>query len=223
MQPLRTILIDPSRLSREGLRDILDAKGIEVVGEAASIAALDGAGAPAPDLILADPGHDPLSVREDLRELRARQPDARIVALSGNDSPTFLQACFEAPIDGLISKNVSSAILLKSLDLVLAGERVFPSQMIARLIRENVPSDPLPTAASIESTPLSERELQIIRCLVAGWSNKRIALSLSVTEATVKVHLKSILRKTHVRNRTQAAIWALAQGIRASEPGGRDP
>lgn len=60
---------------------------------------------------------------------------------------------------------------------------------------------------------LSERELEILRCLVDGDSNKRIANRLNITEATVKVHLKSILRKTHVMNRTQAAIWGLQRGL----------
>jgi two-component system nitrate/nitrite response regulator NarL len=222
MSGINTFLIDANRLSREGLLAILARDELNVVREASTLDELPArqADEPEPALILIDCGTDPARARQDLADLRNCYPSAKIVVLSGTDDPTFMVACFGASVDGLVSKNVSSAALLKSLHLIIAGERVFPSQMVSMLLSGNAH---LPT-----STPklqpgapsLSERETQILQCLVAGDSNKAIANNLHVTEATVKVHLKSILRKIQVRNRTQAAIWALNNGMRAGELAG---
>jgi two-component system nitrate/nitrite response regulator NarL len=219
MSGIHTIVIDANRLSREGLLAILAREDLNVVREASSLDDLPTRqeGEPEPALILIDCGTDPARAREDLAQLRGGYPNAKIVVLSGTDDPTFMVACFGASIDGLVSKNVSSAALLKSLHLVLAGERVFPSQMVSMLLSGKAhvtTSTPTPQPGG---PALSERETQILQCLVAGDSNKAIANNLNVTEATVKVHLKSILRKIQVRNRTQAAIWALNHGMRAGE------
>ncbi len=94
----------------------------------------------------------------------------------------------------------------------MLGEKVFPTHLAALLVNgvantvpANIPPD--------NSFGLSEREMQILQCLVQGDSNKLIANRLSITEATVKVHMKSLLRKINVSNRTQAAIWALNNGL----------
>jgi len=231
MQPLRTVVVDPSRLSREGLRRIFDSATFEVVQEAAWVGDLlrpaageaPATGLETADLVLVDCSADPATAADELRRLRAACSNARIAVLSACDTTAFLRTCFEAPIDGLISKTVSGAVLVKSLDLMLAGQRVFPSEAMARLMGDPAYGyGPVPCAGQGDGSPLSERELEIVRCLVAGWSNKTIALYLDLTEATVKVHLKSILRKIHVRNRTQAAIWALGQGLASDSRNGRD-
>ena len=213
-----TVLIDSNRLSREGLLAILGRGEIEVVAEAASLEELGQPAEPAPDLVLIDCGVDAQRARGELERLRQFYPDSRIVVLASSDAADFLIECFAAPIDGLISKNVSSQALVKSLHLVLAGERVFPAHLVSLLLANHRPRP------ATEQTPrlqpggpsLSEREIEIVQCLVAGDSNKAIANRLGVTEATVKVHLKSILRKIHARNRTQAAIWAINNGLSAA-------
>lgn len=153
---------------------------------------------------------DNLSAR--IASLRSHLPNAHIALLSGLFDPTELALAFSAQTDGVILESVGGDILLESIKLILLGEKLFPSDL-ARYLSSN------PTHTSVSSnghglpSDLSERELEILRCLIDGDSNKRIANRLYITEATVKVHLKSILRKTRVMNRTQAAIWALQRGI----------
>jgi two-component system nitrate/nitrite response regulator NarL len=98
---------------------------------------------------------------------------------------------------------------------VMMGEKVFPTHLAALLIsgRINTSAFDMPSARK----GLSQREVQIVRCLLNGDSNKVVANHLNITEATVKVHLKSLLRKINATNRTQAAIWALNNGF-ANEP-----
>lgn len=215
MMPLKTVVIDANRLSREGLLAILSRNGISVVAEVGRTEDLltNGPAASRPDLVLVDCSSDPEAARTDLHRLRAAYPESRIVVLSGHTDLAFLTACFEAPIDGFVSRSVSSTALLKSLDLVMTGERVFPANLLISLMTRRVAVSPALPAAANPGSGLSEREIQILQRLVAGESNKVIANTLNVTEATVKVHLKSILRKIRVRNRTQAAIWALNRGM----------
>ena len=219
MTGIPTFVIDANRLAREGLIAILTRGELSVAKEASSFDELPARGAEDadPSLILIDCGSDPEGARSDLEQLRTWYPTARIVVLTACENLTFLIACFGAPIDGLVSKNVSSSALLKSLHLVMAGERVFPSQLVAMLLAGGASATVSTPKLQAGSPSLSERETQILQCLVAGDSNKAIANRLHVTEATVKVHLKSILRKIQVRNRTQAAIWALNRGINAGE------
>jgi two-component system nitrate/nitrite response regulator NarL len=219
MTDICTFVIDANRLSREGLIAILTRGELNVAKEASSFAELPARSSEdaEPGLILIDCGSDPEGAHHDLEQLREWYPTARIVVLTACDNPNFLIACFGAPIDGLVSKNVSSSALLKSLHLIMAGERVFPSQLVSMLLAGGASANVSTPKLQAGSPSLSERETQILQCLVAGDSNKAIANRLHVTEATVKVHLKSILRKIQVRNRTQAAIWALNRGMSAGE------
>jgi two-component system nitrate/nitrite response regulator NarL len=217
MNEVTTIVIDANPLWRDGLRAILAEGDLTVVREVARAADLlpHGDGAEAPDLIVTDCGGDPGRARQQLNELRTAFPDSKLVVLTANDDPGFLIACFGAPIDGLVSKSVSSRALLRSLQLILAGERVFPAQLVSMLLAHSGGWSERASTPAAAHPALSQREAQILQCLVAGDSNKAIANRLKVTEATVKVHLKSILRKIQVRNRTQAAIWAINHGMGA--------
>lgn len=137
------------------------------------------------------------------------------MVLAPSDDADLLIACFGAPIDGLILKSVSGEALVRSLQLALAGERVFPARLVGLLLanhRAAAAAAPAPEPQDGEA-PLSEREIEIVRCLVGGDSNKAIADRLDLGEATVRSHLKSVLRKIRVGNRTQAAIWAVENGL----------
>lgn len=149
-------------------------------------------------------GHPAASIAR----LRAAQPECRIAILSDTLDSAQLAACFAGGADGFLLKDISAETLIESLRLLALGEKVFPSSLAA-LICGNAATDFAPPPAD-----LSHRELDILLCLIDGDSNKRIANRLGITEATVKVHLKSILRKTRAGNRTQAAIWALQRGLR---------
>jgi len=214
MQETLTALVDSNKLFREGLKSLLSDTQFKVGFEASAIGDFGqgSASEEKPELILVDLPSDPENRFEDLERLRAMLPDARIVVLTSELCSERLASCFAAGIDGYLLKDISCDALLESLRLVLLGEKVFPTYL-ATLIVNNAGQTSLPPRRKLEGHKLSEREIEILQCLVEGNSNKVIANRLRITEATVKVHLKSILRKIDVSNRTQAAIWALNQGF----------
>lgn len=217
MEKLKAVIVDPNRLSREGLLHILAHGDIDVMHEATDVDELAGESDLQPDLVLFDCAADAAHVVDDLKRLREWFPKARIVVLTGCEDVSLLISCYSGPVDGLISKNVSSSALLKSLQLVLVGERVFPSQLLTMVLGGQRRPAPPPARVQPSDPALSEREVEILQCLVCGDSNKVIANRLGIAEATIKVHLKGILRKVQVRNRTQAAIWALERGMQRGE------
>ena len=215
-ETIKTFLVDPNRLSREGMRRVLSEASFEVVGEGSDLESVDEylKGGSAPQLILYDQPGDGESLRTDLERLKEWMSDVRIVVLASNLKPELLSQSFAAGADGYLLKDISCEGLLESLRLVLIGEKVFPSSLTSLIVRgvgQFAGGTVTPHLANGQS--LSDREIQILQCLVAGNSNKMIANRLQITEATVKVHLKSILRKINASNRTQAAIWAYNHGM----------
>lgn len=212
MPPVSVALIDANNLFRQGLKALFAEQGFHVATEAPSLTAafrvaLEG---DAPQVILIDPVG--IGGAGDLvRSLKAICPEARMVLLTGTLDTDIMTKVIEAGVDGFLMKDMSTEALTQSLRLVMMGEKVFPSSLAALLIsgRMNSVATDLPASRS----GVSQREAQILRCLQNGSSNKVIANHLGITEATVKVHLKSVLRKIDASNRTQAAIWALNNGF----------
>jgi two-component system nitrate/nitrite response regulator NarL len=206
-------VVHSNALFRAGLASLLARDAAYQVSDASNLEVLEGLvrGGRSFDAVLIELSEikDNLSIR--IASLRSHLPDARVALLSRNFDPSELALAFSAAADGIILESVSGDILLESLKLILLGEKLFPSPL-ARYLSSSGGTDVRSNGQTLMSD-LSERELEILRCLVDGDSNKRIANRLNITEATVKVHLKSILRKTHVMNRTQAAIWALHRGV----------
>ncbi len=197
---------------RLGLKRLLVESEFDIVGEAADVhEALAAAGdLPQPELVVLDARPDTLA--DDLALLRQGLPEGRIVVLTASMSPDCLSTAFAAGAAGYLLKDVSFDVLTESLKLVLLGEKVFPRDL-ASMIVNGFGNRPARRSSAGNLPELSEREWEILQCLVEGNSNKVIARRLAITESTVKVHLKSILRKIHVNNRTQAAIWALNNGV----------
>jgi two-component system nitrate/nitrite response regulator NarL len=156
---------------------------------------------------------------ENVVALRRALTNTRLVVLGNSQRPQVLFECFSAGVDGCLLKDISGAALVESLDLILLGERVFPSQLLSLVMRGNASVEARRPLVAVSEANLSERQLEILRFLVDGHSNKMIANRLEVTEATVKVHLKNFLRQTRVENRTQAAIWALSHGLSSTSTG----
>jgi two-component system nitrate/nitrite response regulator NarL len=201
MTSSRTILIEANRLFRQGLKHLLADTRFAVEAEFSTTEqAIEGA--VASGLVIVGEGGD-------LQQLRSAYPEARIVVLASDFAVDALREAMNAGADGYLMKDVSPEALLQSLELVMMGEKVFPTNLAAMLFDMNV------IAPQHSVRGLSPREQEILQALVTGSSNKLIAIKLGITEATVKVHLKTLLRKIDVNNRTQAAIWAMNNGFTA--------
>jgi two-component system nitrate/nitrite response regulator NarL len=156
---------------------------------------------------------------EFIRQARAQFPQARIVVLVSQFDSNGVWSVLEAGADGLCRTGMSREALITSLELVMLGESMLPVALVGTMLSEQ-PSSLTPEAQrlgtnrSLLSNPggrkISHREAEILRCLTQGEANKVIARKLDITEATIKVHIKAILRKIGVANRTQAAMWATA-------------
>lgn len=149
-----------------------------------------------------------------VRSLKEACPDTHVVVLTGTLDAEIMTKAIQAGADGFLMKDMSMEALAQSLRLVMVGETVFPSALAALLIGGRL------NGAAYQAVPhkgVSKREAQVLRCLQNGSSNKTIANHLRITEATVKIHLKSLLRKIEVSNRTQAALWGLNNGFAHAE------
>jgi two-component system, NarL family, nitrate/nitrite response regulator NarL len=147
--------------------------------------------------------------------MRARDGKAKLVVIVGRLRLSVLARAMQAGADGFLTEDISGLALVQSLELVVAGERVLPGvlgEFIARqgiypLFREQSPD-----------IGLSPRESDILKRLAQGQSNKVIANALNISESTVKGCVKTILKKIAAQNRTQAAVWALNEGLLLAEP-----
>jgi two-component system, NarL family, nitrate/nitrite response regulator NarL len=207
------LLIDASRLFREGMRRIFADSSFTVIHESCSVEdALPFIESLQPSVVLVDLPDAGEAVTGRISQIRAVTSRSRIVVLTETIRVDRLAYALSVGIDGYLLKNMSADALHQSLRLVLLGEKVFPTDLAHLLTKGRITlrSD---TGQIGHLNGLSDREMQILGCLLKGAQNKQIAHELNIADSTVKVHIKAILKKIHVQNRTQAAIWALNHGI----------
>lgn len=209
-------IVSKSGLFRNGLKSLLSNTAFSIVDEIQSIEQIEPGGH---GIVLIDAGASPARLIEDIRYLTRTVPHRPVVVLADILVWSCLVSTIGAGASGYLLKDISTEALVGSLDLVRMGEKVFPTTMSSLLLRGVRPA-PRVSEADGSVPHLSQRENEILRHLVDGDSNKVIARRLDVTEATVKVHMKSLMRKLKCANRTQAAVWALNHGY--SEAGGTD-
>ncbi len=213
------LLVDRSRLFREAVRVFFQGSAFRLDAEADSLAeavTLVRSGAK-PDLIILDFHEDDELDLSNVSELRQRLPAARIALLGEDVTKRKIDVAFALGVDGCVCKNVSAQALCAYLTLAMAGERVLHYDLASRRLAGSGPQ----RSSTVSGSGLSSRELDILARIAQGEPNKVIARNLRLTEGTVKVHVKSILRKIEVQNRTQAALWALQNGF--SPRGGDTP
>jgi two-component system nitrate/nitrite response regulator NarL len=210
---INVLLIGTNRLFRQGLRRLLDPEQFLVAGEARDLAAADDMirNGPAPDLVVADLNGCYDDDLNRLRQLRASYGELRVVVLANELSLTDMARLLNAGADGYLVNELSAEAFSLSLLLVMKGERVLPSTLAGVLANNRAEAD---SPAMLQAQRnLTERETQILKCLLNGYSNKHIARALDISEGTVKVHLKSLMKKIAAANRTQAALWARNHGL----------
>ncbi len=211
MRTSTLLLVGRNKLSRVGLNSLFTSSPFTVVGEISDLSQLDPDALPEPDIALVDCAHGSGPVLDLLERLRAVYPDMPTVILSDYVSMATLAACLSAGAAGYLTTDISRDALLRSLQLAALGEKVFPTDL-AGLLVDGSRGRRRPLVRSERVCGLSGREIETLQCLIQGDSNKVIAKRLNITEATIKVHVKSVMRKIKASNRTQAAIWAVGQG-----------
>jgi two-component system nitrate/nitrite response regulator NarL len=213
MSAINVVLVGTNKLFRQGLRRLLDPEQFVVAEEARDLAGVDELidEGLIPDLVVADLHSCYDSDLERLRRLRAEHASLRIVVLVNELCLADMARLLDAGADGYLVNELSAEALSLSLLLVMNGEKVLPSTLAGVLADDRGKAD---NGALVQAQRnLTEREKQILKCLLNGYSNKHIARALTISEGTVKVHLKSLMKKIAAANRTQAALWARNNGI----------
>jgi two-component system, NarL family, nitrate/nitrite response regulator NarL len=226
----RAAVLSKRGLFLDGLRGMLGKSRISVIGEADNIPALLDTmqTRPVPELVICHIAfdHDPETALNLISGLRQHFARAKLVVLADACTTSVMSSIVRGDVSVILLTRVSSDMVLRSLELVLSGHCLFPSEIMPLItssaqvmpaetvIRDHTQHDQavlsnVPTSSPQLRVPLSKRECQIMDCLVMGWPNKRIAHELNIVEGTVKVYLKCLSRKIKVSNRTQLAIWAL--------------
>jgi DNA-binding NarL/FixJ family response regulator len=210
---IRIVLVDDQTLVRQGIRSLLELAGdITIVGEAGDgDEALAAIAREHPDVVLLDvrmPRKNGLDV---LRELNTRGAAPPVILLTTFDDDEALLAAVRAGAKGYLLKDVSLERLTDAIRAVAAGGTVIRPAVTERVLRglEHMPRD---FDALSPADPLTKREIEILRLMAGGYSNREIADALGTAEGTVKNHASSILSKLGVRDRTRAVLTALERG-----------
>ncbi|TPI63763.1 response regulator transcription factor [Mesorhizobium sp. B3-1-3] len=226
-QSFITVLVGTSELLREGLIRILDAEKFRILSSADCVH--DLLQKPLPQnrsilLIMDVGGTDANAGFAQIADFKAIYPTSHVVALADNCRSNDIVSAFRAGADAYLTKAAARETFIKTIELVMLGQTVLPAEtsMFIQDIWPSMKYDAAHDLAKValktedeetELSVLSNREKNILHFLIEGESNKIIARKINIAEATVKVHVKAILRKIRVRNRTQAAVWAMNHGL----------
>jgi two-component system, NarL family, nitrate/nitrite response regulator NarL len=214
---MRVLLIDDHALVRKGIEELLQSRGVQVVASVSSgEEGIRRARELSADIILLDVKMPGMSGIETLTQLRAIGIDTPVVMLTMSREDVDLSAALRGGAQGYLLKDIEPEELVPALEAVLAGDNVVAHEMVgtlARLVRGDTGPERdarRPAAPFAELTP---REVEILERIADGLSNKMIARALEITDGTVKLHVKAILRKLGMRSRVEAAVSAVEHGL----------
>jgi two-component system, NarL family, nitrate/nitrite response regulator NarL len=220
-EALLTLLVEPDALFREGLNRILRAGRFRMLRSAAALDDTINDVLATPhtrSLLVVGPGNDADAAARQIGLFKEKRESGRVAVIADNYRPKDVLSAFRAGANAYFVKVTNCEAFVKSLELVVLGETFMPAQILPLLLDREVEAvsplekavaPPAPKSENAGAPHLSQQEKRILRYLVEGNSNKVIARKIDIAEATVKVHIKAILRKVRVHNRTQAAIWAM--------------
>ena len=215
---MRVLLIDDHSLVRQGIGELLQSRGVQVVASVGSgEEGVRRARELSSDIILLDIRMPGMGGIETLKQLRASGIATPVVMLTMSREDADLGAALRAGAQGYLLKDIEPEELVPALEAVLRGDNVVAREMVGTLARM-VGTDPgakeaAPRPAADPFAVLTPRELEILERVAMGLSNKMIARALSITDGTVKLHVKAILRKLGMRSRVEAAVAAVEHGL----------
>ncbi|HAF70125.1 MAG: NarL family two-component response regulator [Acetothermia bacterium 64_32] len=210
MEGIKVLIADDHTVVRKGIRALLETEpGIRVVGEAEDGEdALHKALALRPDVILMDLVMPKLDGVKATHEVRERLPTAKVLVLTSFAEDRRIRAAIEAGALGYLLKDSSPQDLVRAIREVARGGSALHPKVAQRLIRQLQG----PREESVREG-LTERETRVLELIAQGLSNREVARELSISEPTVRTHVSNILRKLHLKSRTQAALYALKEGL----------
>ena len=220
----RLLLCDDHAMFRQGLRSILESEeGFRVIGEAANGREAVRYGLETrPDVILMDIQMPELDGVAATKAILGERPDTKVIILTMYRQDRYVFEAIKAGARGYLLKDADANDLIDAIKRVAAGETLLSAEMAASILDEFRRYGELPRHPDHALSELTEREEDILRLLAQGRSNLEIADALGVSEKTVRNRLSEIFSKLRLNNRTQAALYALREGIATLEPGG-DP
>lgn len=210
-------LLGKNEIAREGLRQILSSGNFHIKDSGSDATTLISSlhvptiGMDAHVVIVDNSFED--GGLETCRAIAAVKSQARLVLLADHYVFENVALAFQLGVDAVIIKEISCGPLIESITLVAMGEKVFPSQLAENITNCAPMASSGDWKASAAEAGLSVREIEILESIMMGMANKVIARQFDICEATVKVHVKAILRKLGVENRTQAATWGVKHGV----------
>ena|ERR1700677_1782350 len=204
----RTLIIESQALFAKALAQVLSLDpSIEVVGDAASVTEAYVA-TTRPDIILIDIDGSLVDLNEAVTCSRKASPAVKICTLSMHLQPDVMQRCLNAGVDGYIVKDVSPNEFMRAIKSIASGETYVDPRIAGKLLRRRSSPQRYP-----DPCDLSMREVEVVRLIVAGMSNKEISSNLHLSEKTIKNHVSRIFTKFNCTARTQAAVYALRSGL----------
>ncbi|MBB5320083.1 two-component system response regulator NarL [Marinobacter oulmenensis] len=212
--PASILLIDDHPLLRQGIKQLIDMEeDMAIAGEASN--AEDGirlATELEPDLILMDLNMPEMDGIQALRELREQNVASRIIMFTVSDQEDDVVAALRAGADGYLLKDMEPEDMIKQLHQAATGKMVI-SDRLTTLLAEALRSNRSRQASRPDFDSLTPREKDILRLIAEGLSNKMIGRKLNISDGTVKVHVKHLLKKLNLRSRVEVAVWAVEEGF----------
>jgi DNA-binding NarL/FixJ family response regulator len=212
MGRLKVLLADDKEIFREGLARLLEEQEyIEVVSQCSKgKQAIKDVKETQPDVILIDSDILDCGSNEATREIKKSSPQVRVAVLADSENEQELFSAIESGATGYLQKDAKVEDIVKSIDLIRKGQVVVSPPLAEKLVGKFAS---MRQKEAEETTGLTDREVEMVKLLPEGLTNKEMAETLFVTENTVKVHIKSILGKLQLRNRQQLAAYAAQKGL----------
>jgi DNA-binding NarL/FixJ family response regulator len=210
---MRVLVADDHSLFRDGLVSLLEAAGYTVAGQAGNgQEAVNLARSLHPQLVLLDLHMPVMNGLDALHQIKEEMPEVQVVMLTVSDDESNLIEAIKGGAEGYLLKHLNSQAFLKALDGLQHGEAAITRVAMTKVMKSLAELSRQKSSETADEVP-SEREIAILHLMAEGLSNQEISRRISLSENTVKYHLKNIFQKLHARNRTEAVTFAMRSGL----------